>query len=239
MYTPPAPRENPPDSTLRFAVGDPTGLRSSTWTVIGQQAGDVYIGARTNMRNTKVSLHRTGKWRLAYTAQSGETATPEGDRVLYRYDPPPECAPGWRHGATVVVPTSTLRLPFPEKPTKDRNPISWWPAPDKGWGLRFDVLLGSDGCDQGLTVNGAAGQVGRLALADGSVVWVVATAVPTSAQNEELYRSIREQARERATGDMEAPTAMAWGFDTDSGHPVLIDLGDPTNDDPAGPDAGR
>lgn len=91
---PPEPLVQPPGLTLRFAVGDAARRRSCTWSVVLQKnAGDVFIGARSQMSDTKLSLHRSGVWRLAHTAQSGRV-TVTGDRVLYRYEPPPEVGSG-------------------------------------------------------------------------------------------------------------------------------------------------
>jgi hypothetical protein len=232
---PPEPVHEPSDLTLRFAVGDPAVRRSSTWSIVGaRRSPDVFIGARSNMGRTKVTLHRSGKWRLAFTKQSGLTAPGSDDRVLHRYVSPPELAPGFQHGATVIVPDSCLRAPFPEKtPKGGAGPISWWPTPGPGKALRFDLLLCAPDCSGDLTLN-VAGEVGRMTLSEGSALWVVATDVPFSADDEQLMRRLRSDVLEHASrsavelADVPFPAAMAWGFDNDDGVPVLYDLGDPS-----------
>jgi hypothetical protein len=91
---PPDPIIDPSDLTMRFAVGDPESRRSTTWSVVPQRnSGDVFIGARSQMGDTKLSLHRSGTWRLAFTKQSGRQ-TETGDRVIARYQPPPPVGDG-------------------------------------------------------------------------------------------------------------------------------------------------
>lgn len=55
------------ERTVRFAVGDPEGLSSNSWRV-WVNAGDVYIACRDNYQALKVSLHRSGRWRVGLTA---------------------------------------------------------------------------------------------------------------------------------------------------------------------------
>lgn len=228
---PPDPITDPSDLTLRFAVGDADGLRSTTWSVVLQKnSGDVFIGARSQMGDTKLSLHRSGTWRLAFTEQSGRQ-TETGDRVIARYQPPPPVGDGWRRGTSILIPHSSLRPTFPEK-TRAKAPISWWPTPGPGRGLRFEILLREpDPVTGGLTVNQASGEVGRMQLPDGLGVWIVANDVPSDAAHEAFLDEIRDEVRGRATeviGGMPFPTAMAWGTDDADGVPTLYDLGDPT-----------
>lgn len=221
------PLIHPPDRTLRFAVGRPEGLRSSTWTVLGHvRDGDVYIGSRSNMRETKLSLHRSGIWRLAYTEESGRSATLDGDRVLTRYEPPAEVVKGWRRGATIVIPHSSLRHAFPEKSPKRGAAISWWATPGVGRAMRFDILLRLDDDADQLTVNDMAGEVGRIRLGDGAGVWVVATEIASSEDDEREFYEHRQRATSIPGSQLNAmpyPTAMAWGFDNSDGAPMLCD----------------
>ncbi len=54
---------------LRFAVGEPGGLTSNSWKVWNRGA-DVYIACRDNFREVKVSLHASGRWRMAFTEEA-------------------------------------------------------------------------------------------------------------------------------------------------------------------------
>ncbi len=183
------------------------------------------------MSVTRVSLHRSGRWRLAFTAASGRTAS-DGDRVLHRYEPPQELAVGWRRGATVIIPHSSLRAPYPEK-LAGRKAVSWWGSSGAARALRFDVLL-RDSTAGDLTVV-IAGEVGRVTLDDGSGVWVVASDIPSTPEHERFLDELRGRVRDLTSRDgssagllsLPHPAAMAWGFDNDDGVPILYDLGDP------------
>ena len=66
----------PAGGTLRFALGSAHGARSNIWSVIGHQnTDDVYVGARDTLPMAKLSLHESGKWRRALTAQEAERQT--------------------------------------------------------------------------------------------------------------------------------------------------------------------
>jgi hypothetical protein len=53
----------------RFAVGDPAGVTSNAWRVWAQKQ-DLYIACRDNFRETKVSLHASGRWRMGFTSEA-------------------------------------------------------------------------------------------------------------------------------------------------------------------------
>jgi hypothetical protein len=223
---PPEPLHVEIGGSLRIAVGSPGGLRSSTWLIRGSRSrDDVYIGPRSVMGMWKLSLHGLVSWRLARTAEYAKATGLDEDRLLYEFTPPDEFAPGWRRGATICVPGSSLRAPFPETPMS--GPVSWWPAPGAGYGLRFDVMLGQAGCDDAVAVHGAAGEVGRIQLPDGAHVWVVTT--ETAEPPAEQLRIVRERAATLAEtpADADGGESAAWGPEDGVGVPVMYDLGDP------------
>jgi hypothetical protein len=53
----------------RFAVGDPIGVTSNSWRVWTQKQ-NLYIACRDNFRETKVSLHASGRWRMGFTSEA-------------------------------------------------------------------------------------------------------------------------------------------------------------------------
>jgi hypothetical protein len=223
-----APKQivDPKDRTIRFRVEDDAGLSSATWVVKGSKNGDdVYIGARAIMSEIKLSLH-SGTWRMAYTAESthAKTLGPDQDRLLTRWAvTSDDLTHGWRHALTITIPPSSLcKLP-PDPSPSARTAV--YLAPENGWGMRFDVLLGDpDEHRSGLTVV-SAGNVGRLTLRTGRAVWVVATDVPVTAEYERQVELAREAARAHPTPDA-IRRGWAWGSDPADGHPGIIDLGD-------------
>lgn len=53
----------------RFAVGNPAGVSSNAWRVWAKKR-DLYIACRDNFRETKVSLHASGRWRMGFTSEA-------------------------------------------------------------------------------------------------------------------------------------------------------------------------
>jgi hypothetical protein len=223
---PPTAQDLPIGSTLRFAVGDPNDMRSTTWNVVGgKKDRDIYIGARQAMNHHKLSLHRSGKWRLAEVMERGDGE----DRVLVRYEPPPEVFPGWRFAAQILIPTSSLRSPYPEKATSDKRAISWWVAPRAGWTLSFNIFLGERLRDDSFTVN-CIGQVGRMELSGECVVWVLADEID-SKDSEIRIQDLRLAALRNSKQQklMLSPTAAAWAIENETGRAIIYDLGDLNN----------
>jgi hypothetical protein len=220
---PPISQELPIGGTLRFAVGDPDGMRSSTWSVVGgKNHRDVYINARQAMGGNKLSLHKSGKWRFA----ENEQRDVRQDRVLIRYEPPAEVSPGWRLAVRILVPTSSLRTPFEEKPTKDRRPISWWKAPKLGWTMSFNIFLGENERSDGINVT-CVGEVGRISLPEECLVWVLADEVDSSEQEDRL-QELRDAAKasSKSYGSIATLAVAAWATENETGRPIIYDLGD-------------
>ncbi len=210
--------------TIRWAVGSEAGPRSMAWNFVGHTtADDVFIGLRERMHEVKLSLHSV-KWRMAYTEQGRKARLPEGvDRVLTRWEHTPELLPGWRRGATIVFARSNLGAGYPEKRVKGGGAVSFYPLPAEGWGLRFDVLLGAPERDENITILDAAADVGRMTLASGAVVWVVASEVPVDPMYEAGLADLRQNAVAAYGGGPEV-RGWAWGNADEDGGPILIDL---------------
>jgi hypothetical protein len=83
-------REGP----IRFAVGSPDGMSSNSWRLWATRQGDVYLACRDNFQNMKVSLHVSGRWRMAFTEEAvrkDPTLVSGGaDRAWEVWDEPPE-----------------------------------------------------------------------------------------------------------------------------------------------------
>jgi hypothetical protein len=196
-------------------------MRSSTWSVVGgKRERDIYIGARQAMGSHKLSLHRSGKRRLAEVQNRDDGR----DRVITRYEPSPEVASGWRFAAQILVPTTSLRQPFPEKMASDKQAISWWLPPRPGWTLGFHVFLGDETRDPNFTVQ-CIGEVGRIDLPDNSVVWVLAEEL-NSTEQEAHIEGLREAMRKNKIPSTTYPAAAAWATENETGRPVVYDLGD-------------
>ena len=87
-------------SPLRFAVQMENGLTSNAWGVRVEETGDAYIYCRDNMKEQKVSLHRSGKQHIAFNKPL--PSAPMESRFMNQWREP-EGSP--------VVPTFTLFFP--------------------------------------------------------------------------------------------------------------------------------
>jgi hypothetical protein len=106
-------------NTIRFAVGSPDEYRSAIWR-LWVQGNDVYLAARVLTGFIKISLHRSGIWRLAWTDQSGIRTQGSSDRVEARWQRPQEFRQGWTQGPAVIVPNSGIQRPFRHPPDIDK-----------------------------------------------------------------------------------------------------------------------
>lgn len=218
----PTPQRRGCGGTIRWAVGDPDGLRSQSWNIVGSSTDDdVYIGPRMQMGAIKLSLHRSGRWRMAWTEEYAESiGMPEDeDRVLGRWDPPDEVRPGWRHAVTVLVMPDSLA---PHRPEKRLGRVAFFPPPNPDNVLWFRVLLGAPNCE--LAVTGAV-EVGTLQLPSGGMIGVCVRPGPMSPESAAKIRDVRAQMLRVITGvRARRNRAFAWGR-LDDGAVWLLDPG--------------
>lgn len=150
---------------------------------------------------------------MAFTQEAAvRLLPPDVDRVLHRWTPPVELASGWRQGATIATPSSSLQPGVAEARPK-KGAVAFFPAPppQPQWGLRFDVLMGAAQRTE-LTGNGVAGEVGRISFASGAVVWVVATEVPVDPTYEEGLEEVQTgSSAPWRTGRSRAPHGLGLG----------------------------
>jgi len=128
-------------SALRFAVGTPDGPRSSTWRVWVGDDGSAFVSTRTLGGNLRVSLHASGRWRIAFADPSTppRIGGPAGHRAFDTFRPGPEIKPGVRHGVMVVIPW--LAVGLPPGATPDARGIYWLPPPAEGQVTCVPVFL--------------------------------------------------------------------------------------------------
>src|ERR1051326_8642756 len=86
---------------LRFGVGSPEANYSSTWKVWTKK-GETYLAPREIGSTMKVSLHRSGRWRIGF---SSKAHSGDDDRALLKWNPPQETEVGWTHALSIVVPS--------------------------------------------------------------------------------------------------------------------------------------
>ena len=88
-------------SPINFAVTRKNGLTSNAWG-IRVKGGDAYIYCRDNMKEIKISLHKSGKQFIAFRKESGHEMTP-GSRFLNQ----------WWEPSRQTPPVPSFKLVFP------------------------------------------------------------------------------------------------------------------------------
>lgn len=103
----------------------------------------MYLGARHLGGLIKLSMHRSGIWRLAWSHESGLKAQSSEDRVEERWSRPPEFRPGWTQGPSVIAPHSGIDRPFRHNKQDNLDKVLWIPTPTPENKHHFTVLFAS------------------------------------------------------------------------------------------------
>ncbi|VTU36122.1 hypothetical protein [Variovorax sp. PBL-E5] len=120
----------PKSAGIRWAVGDPDGLRSSTWRIWGNKKGDVYAAIRHLGGVTKASFHRDRKCQVGFTTeymQSPDGGDVEGSRHWVTWKLPEAPMVQAMH---IICPDEDL-VRFNDEPEEARL-MRWLPAPGIG-----------------------------------------------------------------------------------------------------------
>src|SRR5688572_17554221 len=126
--------------TFRFAVGEPDGARSVVWRVwTNPSRNDIYIAARHLGGVYKVSLHGSGKWRIAFEGPRSPFIPEGGDRATTKWNRPADLAPGWTRGFSVAVPAS--EVVEGKAVVADPHKLYWAPKPAGEAAVEFHLFL--------------------------------------------------------------------------------------------------
>jgi hypothetical protein len=223
MPTAPAPAILNKPGAIHVAAGDPAGLHSLTWTIQGaKNRDDVFISSRQTRGNIKLSLHEADaqqdldpSWNLAWTSEYAAAQNMATDRRIYRWNEAREVAQGWRHAAVILVPTIAFGT-HTERPLRGGQTVQWWEAPPAPEQLCFHVYVGDPSrCD--LTITDHIGDVGRMTLAGGRCVWVIADSRPANPTVLNIVTDTVQLVRN-------TPGALPFTWHDDGGIPRFLDL---------------
>lgn len=89
------------ESPIKFAVTMPDGRTSNAWRVWTERR-EAYVCCRDNMKEIKISLHRSGRQHIAFRQETGIETIP-GSRFWNRWHEPPQQNP--------VIPNFKLIFP--------------------------------------------------------------------------------------------------------------------------------
>jgi len=125
-------------NVIRFAVGSPETLQSHVWRVWVQK-DEIYIGTRGMKMNWKVSLHKSGIWRIA-TVKELHSPDVDSDRVIVKWRRPKEDSAGWIPSVNILVSSVGPEKPLAAFSYKESK-IEWFTPPKKGKKLIFKIFL--------------------------------------------------------------------------------------------------
>lgn len=131
---------------LRFGVGTRSGRQAGIWRIWTRPTGDVYLTLRLPARHFKISLHRSGRWRLAYTGDLAAEEEAQGrDRAPVKWNRPKANPDGTTTALEIRVPASEVVTP--PQPGSDDGRIVWREPPTPGFMYVFRLRLAPAGTD--------------------------------------------------------------------------------------------
>lgn len=133
----------PRGNAIRWAVGSPSGLRSSTWRLWGNKKGDIYVAVRSLGGITKVSFHRDGRCQVGFTDNYAATASRRFGVSSRHWEK-------WRLPADPMVRVLQVLVPHSElRSFADRTPrdITWLPTPPEGSVAVVSIFVSAQGSE--------------------------------------------------------------------------------------------
>lgn len=220
--------------TIRVAVGE-VGRRSEIWRIwANRSTADVYIAARSVANVQRFSLHQSGRWRFAFTANAApDWADADRDRAIDKWDRPPADDLGWLAAVAIEIRDRDV-VSFPDD-TRPQD-VQWIAPPPPGHyvSIRLSLIYP----DRGPLRDAGGRFVGALGLADGSAVLIVAAVQPIQPERWAAVDAARTDALRRirpVTSDPglrlavfanDEPSRIRYVFDTAVTADDLADLDD-------------
>jgi hypothetical protein len=193
------------DNVLRVGVKDEQqGVWSSVWR-IWTHGGDVYVAYAPAA--IKFSLHRSGRWRFAYTDDEKARAAgrvPGDDRAVAKWLQPHPRLPGLIHALAIRIPTNDLRS---IDMGQDKPNVVWLPPAPKDWAVYLNVFVSDalDPDDWPGRRSMASQLLARLPLSAGRQVEVTKHEEP-----------LRQEEADWLTGEKDGATLRRWDILADA-----------------------
>jgi hypothetical protein len=163
-------------NVVRFAVGEPAAPQSQPWR-LWVQGDEIYLGATDVLRAVKVSLHKSGVWRIAEVAEL-KRDDPAKDRVIARWQRPAPLQSGLTPAIAVTVSPRPASKPFSYHP-QTNSETEWLAPPALGYRIQFLVVAANSDASIGdLPFAGTNTLVRSLQKRNGEHVWLVCNDAP-------------------------------------------------------------
>lgn len=212
--------------TVRFVVGTPGVAWASVWRVWVRPDSSVYVSARAIAGQFKASLHATGDWRLGFQhIATGGHGLPDGrDRVVARFTPARELAPGITRAFTLITPWFAV-WPRPGWPALPRGTV-WIDPPAEGQVVECMLMIvtakGHMSTWPGI---GGTRLIARVDMPDGRTLWMVYQIATPTAEVLAYWQIVRLRvAHERRGQPTETVRLLPTGENVQDGSWYFLDL---------------
>jgi hypothetical protein len=215
-------------NVLRVGVGSPAEPRSSIWR-LWLQGDEVYVGARELLRAFKVSLHKSGIWRMAFV-RALETKERSSDRLVHRWQRPKADHRGATRAVAIIVPPVLPQRPFKSRSIVDSS-VEWLPLPPPNKVMVLLVVFVRSGVVVDPIMFGGDQLIGRLKKKNGETVCLVAHVLNPPAPMLTQIHETMLGLKIHVTGEPSETslTARAWSAHWDeeireSNPPIIYDI---------------
>ncbi len=193
--------------SLKFAAGTRQHHRSCIW-IVSVRGSDIYIGAQGIMQSVKLSLHKSGSWRLAYTSESGVTSSKTGTRLHDAVQRPAEFQSGWTLALVIWVPNISGSLPAPGiRSPEAPEDVRWFPPAAVRASRIFGLYLTAPSADE-LRADFEPETVGELKLDSGETLRILTWEQPIVGTGRNYLEQLE---REKPTFPPHERGAMHYG----------------------------
>lgn len=215
-------------NTIRVAVGRDDLLQSSIWR-FWINGNEIYVAAREAAQFIKLSLHSSGKWRLAHVSTkdiNDPLSTDKDPRVIARWQRPKEFQPGWTQCLNVLVPAVSIKHYFSIKSVGDpKGDLELLDGLSRGYKVQLTVLLAESDFRKIEEVTNQTDHIcGFLNLINGKKVWIIARKTKMSQVEQDYSENIVKDMRIDYKTDPGDVFAAMMIIDQDQPYPLLINI---------------
>lgn len=218
--------------TIHFAVGTPDDPQSWVWR-LWVQGDEIYLGAKNALQAFKVSLHKSGIWRIAFVKEL-KREDEANDRVIVKWKKPYEFAPGWTPSIAVVVSSIKPHRPFSKIKIEDER-IIWLPEPMEGKRLVFKILISTSEMsevDLKQVLISDDRLIGSLIKTNGEKAWLILreddlSSIEVTKIRDVMYKTkihLKASSSEDSLHDSRALLVVSEDVPTSTTQPTILDI---------------
>jgi hypothetical protein len=177
------------DEPIRFAVGNGDGLTSHSWRIWSEKRSELYLACRDSFKETKVSLHASGRWRMGYTQQAvlANPALAGGgkNRAWEVWDKPSPIMPDVVMAFSIYFPTSEFVMTPEQRNAKSWRDVRFVRSAEPNFVSVISICIGGRFLE--IEHTAASTELGRFNLPNDKVAYVIAH----DADDADVMRKVR------------------------------------------------